>query len=193
VDIILGSGSPRRKSILEGIFGTIRVISPSVDESKLDDESAENYVERIARLKMDAVLSGLKSDQSYCVITSDTIVLIEDKILGKPGSADDAFSMLEMLSGKEHLVLTGICIYTKDGDRTVIKYGLEKTSVNFKILGMEIIEKYLGKINYMDKAGSYAIQEHGEMLVRSVNGSITNVIGFPLRLFFRLMTEIETE
>jgi len=94
--------------------------------------------------------------------------------------------MLRMLSGKEHSVITGICIVLKDGNEFRRFYGCEKTSVRFNKLDDEIIKKYLGMVNYADKAGSYAIQEHGELLVESINGSMTNVIGFPLRLFFRM-------
>lgn len=188
MDVILGSGSPRRKSILQGIFESVQVISPSVDESLLNNEIAEVYAERISNLKMDAVISGLNNRNQCCVITSDTIVAINGRILGKPESFDEAVSMLQLLSGKEHYVLTGICIVLKNEDETARFYGCEKTSVKFKMLNDETVRKYLRMIHYSDKAGSYAIQEHGDLLVESVNGSMTNVIGFPLRLFFQMIS-----
>lgn len=187
MEIILGSGSPRRRYILEGIFGNIKVISPFVDESLKINETAEDYAERVSILKADAVVSALNTDENYCVITSDTIVSIDGKILGKPRDEDDAVSMLQMLSGREHFVLTGICIIIKNMNNTARFYSCEKTSVNFKILDDSIIKKYLGMINYSDKAGSYAIQEHGDLIVESISGSMTNIIGFPLRLFFRML------
>lgn len=185
--IILGSGSPRRRIILEEIFGDVKVISPSVDESLLKDEPAHGYTERITNLKMDAVLSGLNLSERGCIITSDTIVSIDDKILGKPASEDEAVSMLRMLSNKEHSVITGVSLVFKNGNEQERFYGCETTSVRFKMLSDDTIRNYLGKVNYSDKAGSYAIQEYGEMLVDSVTGSMTNVIGFPLRLFFRMI------
>lgn len=186
MNFILGSGSPRRKSILEDIFGTVEIISPSVDESIKEDENAEYYAERIANLKMDAVISLVGEREKYCVITSDTIVVIDGRILGKPESYDDAVSMLRLLSGREHYVLTGLSIgIYRSGKKTRI-YGCEKTYVKFKILDDAVISRYLSIINYSDKAGSYAIQDNGEMLVESINGSLTNVIGFPLRLFFSM-------
>jgi len=191
MNLILGSGSPRRKSILEGVFGSVYVISPSVDESLINDESALDYVERISNLKMDAVISGLNSSEEYCIITSDTIVSIDDKILGKPDSEGDALSMLRMLSGKEHFVITGVCLVLKNSKEIRRQYNFEKTSVRFKKLNDETIGEYLNTVNYMDKAGSYAIQDHGELIVDSVSGSMTNVIGFPLRLFFRMISDME--
>jgi septum formation protein len=187
VKIILGSGSPRRKSILERIFGAVQVIPPSVDESLLPDEKADEYAERISHLKMDAVVSGLNSDGEYCVITSDTIVCIDGNILGKPDSEGDAYSMLRMLSGKEHFVLTGLCIELKNGVERSRLYDSEKTSVRFKMLSDETVKEYLNLVNYTDKAGSYAIQEHGDLLIESTCGSMSNIIGFPLRLFFRML------
>ncbi len=187
MDIILGSGSPRRRIILEEIFGAVKVISPSVDESLLKDEPAYDYTGRITNLKMDAVLSGLSLSESGCIITSDTIVSIDDKILGKPVSEDEAVSMLQMLSNKEHSVITGVCLVLNNSNDQGRFYGCETTSVKFKMLNDYTIRNYLGMVNYSDKAGSYAIQEHGDMLVDSITGSVTNVIGFPLRLFFRMI------
>jgi len=188
VDIILGSGSPRRKIILEGIFESVKVISPSVDESLLNNEIADVYAERITNLKMDAVISGLNNCRKCCVITSDTIVVIDGRILGKPESFEEAVLMLQLLSGKEHFVLTGICIVLKNEDETSRFYGCEKSSVKFKMLNDETVRNYLSMVHYNDKAGSYAIQEHGDLLVESVNGSMTNIIGFPLRLFFKMIS-----
>ena len=188
MDVILGSGSPRRKIILQGIFESVQIISPSVDESLQNNEIADVYAERISNLKMDAVISGLDNCSKCCVITSDTIVAINGRILGKPESFEEAVSMLRLLSGKEHFVLTGICIVIKNEENTARFYGCEKTSVKFKMLDDETVKKYLSMVHYSDKAGSYAIQEHGDLLVESVNGSMTNVIGFPLRLFFQMIS-----
>lgn len=187
MDIILGSGSPRRKFILEELFGEVKIFSPSVDETLFENETASQYTERVTNLKMDAVLSGIILPESYCVITSDTIVSIDGKILGKPVSEEDAFSMLNMLSNREHAVITGLCLVLKNNGSQIRFYDNESTLVKFKILDDQIIKHYLGIINYSDKAGSYAIQEHGELIVDSISGSMTNIIGFPLRLFFKMI------
>lgn len=120
--IILGSGSPRRKNIIEGIFGTVQVISPSVDEKLNDDEMPDNYTERITNLKMDRIISCENFPEECFIITSDTIVSINGKILGKPCSEEDAVSMLHMLSGREHFVVTGLCIAFRNGDEFVRIY-----------------------------------------------------------------------
>jgi septum formation protein len=190
VNIILGSASPRRKSILEGIFGDLQIISPSVDESILENEIPEDYTMRITNLKMDAVLSLSYAGEGSCVVTSDTIVSIDGKILGKPESESEASSMLKMLSGREHYVLTGLSVVFNVSGELKRVYDCEKTFVKFKILDSDTIRNYLNTVNYRDKAGSYAIQEHGEMIVDSVNGSVTNVIGLPLRLFFKIINGI---
>jgi septum formation protein len=187
VTIILGSGSPRRKSILEGIFGAVEVISPEIDESLINDEPVAEYTERISHMKMDAVISRLNNCTDCCVITSDTIVEIGGRILGKPESYEEAESMLRQLSGKEHFVITGLCLASVISSKVERFYGFEKTSVRFRPLTDEAICAYLGMINYRDKAGSYAVQEHGDILVEAVNGSMTNVIGFPLRLFYKML------
>jgi septum formation protein len=190
VRLILGSGSPRRRTILEEIFGSVEVITPCVDETVLFAETALDYAGRITNSKMDEVISGLSIQGQYCIITSDTIVSTEDRILGKPSSEEEAYSMISMLSGKEHFVITGLAVLFNNGRQVKRIYDYETTSVQFKILDESIIKKYLTLVNCLDKAGSYAVQEHGDMLVSSVNGSVTNVIGFPLRLFFRMIRNI---
>jgi septum formation protein len=193
VRLILGSGSPRRRTILEEIFGSVEVIIPCIDETVLFPETALDYAGRITNLKMDEVLSQLNIQGQYCVITSDTIVLIEDRILGKPSSEEEACTMIGMLSGKEHFVITGLSVFFNNGLQIKRVYDYETTSVRFKKLDNDTIKKYLTLVNCLDKAGSYAVQEHGDILVSSINGSITNVIGFPLRLFFRMIRNIRAD
>lgn len=191
--IILGSGSPRRKNILENIFDSIQVISPSVDERTLNNEKPDDYTERVTNLKMDSIILSNSLPERFVIITSDTIVAIDEKILGKPLSEKEAVSMLRTLSGREHSVITGLCIVHKDGAHVKRIYDSEKTLVKFMDLDEKTIKRYLKIVDYSDKAGSYAIQDHGELLVKSVIGSMTNVVGFPLRLFFRMIKRIESE
>ena len=190
MNIILGSGSLRRKSILEEIFDRLQIIKPSADESKFKNEIPSGYVERITNSKMDSILELTKKIENSLVITSDTIVSIDGKILGKPVSRDEAFYMLKLLSGREHSVITGICIILKNSVEIKRLYDYAKTSVKFKELNDKLIDFYLSCADYKDKAGSYAIQEHGELIIDQVHGSITNVIGFPLTLFFGMLNRI---
>ena len=190
MNIILGSGSLRRKNILEDIFDKLQIIVPSIDEIKLKDEMPYNYVERITNSKMDSVLGSIDTLDNFFAITSDTIVTIDNKIFGKPVSRDEAFSTLKLLSGREHSVITGICIILKNSVEIKRLYDYEKTLVKFKKLDDKSIDFYLDCADYKDKAGSYAIQEYGEQIIERVDGSVTNVIGFPLTLFFRMISRI---
>ena len=196
MNIILGSGSLRRKSILEEIFDRLQIIIPSTDETKFKDEMPFDYVERITNSKMDSILDSkeilesIEISENFFAITSDTIVSIDNKILGKPVSRDEAFNMLKLLSGREHTVITGVCIILKNRLEIKRLYDYANTSVKFKKLNDKSIDFYLDCADYMDKAGSYAIQEHGEQIIDQVHGSITNVIGFPLTLFFRMLDRI---
>jgi septum formation protein len=115
-------------------------------------------------------------------------VTIDDLILGKPDSLQEAVDILSLLSGREHRVITAITLCIKKSGSINECTAMESTSVLFKELGMEKINQYIKLVDCMDKAGAYAVQEHGDMLVESITGSITNVIGFPLRLFFSLLS-----
>jgi len=190
MNIILGSGSLRRKTILEDIFDRLQIIPPSIDETKFKDEMAYSYVERITNSKMDSILESTKTLDNFFAITSDTIVSIDGKILGKPVTRDEAFSMLRLLSDREHSVISGVCIILKNSVEIKRIYAYEKTSVKFKKLSDKSIDFYLNCADYKDKAGSYAIQEYGEQIIEQVHGSITNVIGFPLTLFFKMINKI---
>lgn len=181
---VLGSASPRRREILESVFDDIEIAPPHIDESALPGEKPVDYTMRIVSAKMDAVLEGRGNSAVY--LTSDTIVTIDGIILGKPASRGEAFSMLKLLSGREHAVITGLCLaYSRDGVfRRDSAY--DSSTVLFRDLGDDSINRYLDLINYMDKAGSYAVQEYGGMIVDSIKGSVTNVIGLPLGLLFSM-------
>ena len=193
MNIILGSSSLRRKSILEEIFDRLQIIIPSADENKFKYEMPYSYVERITNAKMNSILESIETLDNFFAITSDTIVSIDDKILGKPVSRDEAFSMLKLLSGREHTVITGVSIIFKNSVEIKRLYDYEETTVKFKELSDKSIDFYLSRIDYKDKAGSYAIQDYGEQIIEGVDGSVTNVIGFPLTLFFKMITQIGAE
>lgn len=185
---ILGSASPRRKMILADYFPDIRIIHPAIDETPLESESPEDFARRISFEKMKSVEEKLSGNEDYLAVTADTVVTVDNLILGKPNSPDNAAEMLSMLSGREHRVVTGITLCIRKKGFVKEFTAMESTSVLFKNIDMETITRYMNLVNCMDKAGAYAVQEHGDMLVESITGSLTNVIGFPLRLFFSLLT-----
>lgn len=187
--IVLGSGSPRRRQILESLGCMISIFPPDVDESRHDDEPPESYVLRVLKEKTGFILDQHRSAGDAIIITADTIVTIDGIILGKPVSRDDAVSMLARLSGRSHRVITGICIAIVEDGVTSIHTALEHTTVIFRELDDAVIGHYLNITDYADKAGSYAIQDNGDMIVKSVCGSMTNVIGFPLRLFYSMLVK----
>ena len=182
--IILGSGSPRRREIMEAVFGKVEVVPPDVDEGVLPGEKPEAFTIRIVNEKMDSVLKKTAGDA--VLLTSDTIVTIDGKVLGKPDSFDEAFSMLKLLAGREHKVITGLSLAYRGGIDILRESSIEETSVRFRDVDDSVISRYLELVDYKDKAGSYAIQEYGDMIVDSISGSVTNVIGLPLRLLFSM-------
>jgi septum formation protein len=142
----------------------------------LDGESPEGHVRRLAVEKAAAVSSNYPDE---IVLGADTIVLAPDgTILGKPVDLPDARRMLVSLSGCHHSVLTGVCLMRCASGQS--ESWVCTTDVLFKGYGGEVVERYLGLVNTLDKAGSYAIQEHGDMLVDSIRGLRSNVVGLPV-------------
>ena len=184
--IVLGSSSPRRKELVGRVFPTFTIAVPNVDETPLPGESPETFCLRASRDKAAALLPAMESGD-YLLISGDTIVTIDGLILGKPSSYDDACAMLTRLCGRTHEVMTAVTLHSSiKGVQKEISE-METTRVTFKNLSHDDIIAYLSKIHYMDKAGSYAAQEFGEMIISSVDGSMTNVIGFPMGLFFTML------
>lgn len=188
--IILGSSSPRRKDILSAITGSFEILKPDTDESVLLGESAHAYCVRVAHDKLHALIPAALSEKgNFILIASDTTVSFEDHILGKPVDRIDAMRMIALLQGKTHQVLSSLALYVRKNDTEIFFDGIESTDVTFKTLDAEGIAQYLSRIHFMDKAGAYAAQEQGDLIIEGIEGSVTNVIGFPLRLFFRLCYE----
>lgn len=186
--VILGSSSPRRLDILSIFFNDIAVIKPHIDETLLPGESPVTHVERLALEKCLAIEELLHHDSELTslLVTSDTIVTIDNDILGKPSSYSEAVNMISRLTGRTHTVISGVTIaYTRNNERIRVT-GHEATSVTFKHMNEKQVDHYLSLIHYMDKAGSYAIQDYGYLIVDNISGSYSNVIGFPLRLFWKM-------
>ena len=173
--IILASKSPRRRYLLEQTGLKFSVIPSSIDESKIPLCSPETYVRILSEAKADDIS---KKYPEKWVIGADTIVLKNNDILGKPRSRDEARTMLKQLSGQVHQVLTGYAVCCKAKNKMFSE--TIKTDVQFKNLTHDEIEWYVHTTEPFDKAGSYAIQGLGTFLVKSINGSYTNVVGLPV-------------
>ena len=173
--LILASKSPRRKHLLEQAGLKFSVIASNFKESSVAMSEPVAYVRTLAEFK--ALDISQKHPDSW-IIGADTIVLINNHILGKPGSKDEARKMLMRLSGKSHQVLTGYCICCKN--KKQLFSDTVKTEVHFKKLRLEEIDWYIETGEPLDKAGAYAIQGAGSFLVKSIDGSYTNVVGLPV-------------
>ena len=173
--LILASKSPRRSELLEQAGLTFSVIPSDFDESTVAVSNPDSYVISLAESK---ALDISQKHPAAWVIAADTIVLIDRKILGKPASINEAHDMLRRLSDRTHQVLTGYCICCKKKNRVFSE--TVKTDVRFKKLNDAEIKWYIQTGEPFDKAGGYAIQGIGSFLVRSINGSYTNVVGLPV-------------
>jgi septum formation protein len=170
----LASASPRRRQLLE-LIGVPHVVTPAdIDETPRPAQRAEHYVVRLAREKAGAVW---QSKRDLPVLGSDTTVVIGEEILGKPDSEADAAAMLGKLSGRTHLVHTGIALRTREGREFM---GISTTSVLFAHLTAAQIKAYWASGEPQGKAGAYAIQGLGAVFVANISGSYTGVMGLPL-------------
>ncbi|MDH3981509.1 MAG: Maf family protein [Kiritimatiellaceae bacterium] len=170
--LILASASPRRRELLGSLGIEFSVQIPAIDETPHPGELPRAYAERLAAEKAAAISAGAET----IVVAADTIVVQGTTILGKPTDESHAFEMLTGLSGKTHEVITGVCV--KRGDTN--KIFSVSTEVLFRTLEKAEIISYIATGCPMDKAGAYAIQGGAAHMVKSINGSYTNVVGLPL-------------
>lgn len=177
-EIILASGSPRRKELLETAGLDFRIIVADIEEKIPDGATPQEAVKALAFQKAQAVAN---SHRESIVIGADTVVVCDGKILGKPKNEDDAFNMLRMLSGRSHTVCTGVALIK--GDKA--KNFCDETEVEFHKLSDEEIEAYVKTGEPMDKAGAYGIQGKGCVLVKRINGDYFNVVGLPVSRVYR--------
>ena len=173
--LILASKSPRRRYLLTQAGLSFTVIPSHIDESSVPLSSPEVYVKLLAEAKANQVSEDYPEKW---VIGADTVVMIDENLLGKPESRAEARLMLKRLSGKIHQVFTGYCICCKAKNRSYSE--VIKTDVRFKNLSDMEIEWYIRTNEPFDKAGAYAIQGLGTFLVKSIKGSYTNVVGLPV-------------
>ena len=182
--IILASASPRRRELLKliGLNPEIRI--PEISESMVPGESIEKFMERIT------IAKGINAYQrryySSLVISADTIVLLDDRVIGKPRDREDAREMLQSLSGRMHRVWTGMALMYRGETR----FRLAQTRVFFQRLSETEIISYLEHEDYLDKAGAYAIQGRAAIFVERIEGCFFNVMGFPLNLFYSMAGDV---
>ena len=187
LDVILASASPRRRELLSLIFNDFRVLPSEFDESLVPAElGPADHVVYSATAKARDVASRFPGS---IVVGADTIVVVDGAILGKPAEEQDAARMLAMLSGRTHEVYTGIAVILGDAERS----GVECTEVTFRELSEEIIRRYIATGEPMDKAGAYAIQGKGAVLIRCISGCYPNVVGLPLYKLSTLLGEFGVE
>ena len=177
----LASQSPRRKELLTLAGLSFEVLVSGCDESVPEDYDPEQTVGHLATLKARAV-QALCQPQDV-ILAADTIVVIDGEILGKPKDDADAFRMLRTLSGRTHTVMTGVCITSADKTEQFVS----KTDVTFYDLTDEEIYAYIATKDPMDKAGAYGIQSKGVVLVESICGDYSNVVGLPLARCVRVL------
>ena len=179
--IVLASNSPRRRELLSGLNleYTVRVL-PDIDESYPDTLKGEEIPMYISREKAEAYRNSMAEDE--LIITADTVVCINEKVLGKPRTQEEAKEMLRELSGKTHQVITGVCLMTCGLQRTFSA----TTQVTFDVLTEDEIEFYVEKFRPLDKAGAYGVQEWiGFVGVSRLDGSYFNVMGLPVQRLYQ--------
>jgi septum formation protein len=185
--IILASGSPRRKEILKQAGLNFKVI-PSKKEEITSFTEPEKIVEELAFIKADDIKT--QAPENSIIIGADTIVCNQGAILGKPKNKPEAIQMLLNLQGHEHSVYTGVCIILKQGNQIKVRKFAELTRVKVASLSKEKIEEYCYTGEPMDKAGAYAIQGLFAKYIEGIVGDYYNVVGFPIARFWKEMEEL---
>jgi len=184
--LILASASPRRAEILTAVGWEFEKHAAEIDETELPNEKPADYVQRLAGEKAAVIAEKYKN---RLVLGADTIVVIKNKIIGKPKDLADARKMLQMLSGKWHEVLTGVAI-VKDDE---ISIGLQRTQVKFAELTEAEIEFLIERGEPLDKAGAYAVQAQAALFIEQIKGDYWNVVGLPISLVYELVKQMNAK
>src|SRR5580704_8220580 len=184
--LVLASASPRRQELLRNAAIAFTVQPANIDETPLAGESPRNYAERLAREK---ALTIAKTCPQDLVLGADTIVVVDETILGKPRDADDAARMLRLLSGRTHEVITAVCIATPvrselRTDNRQLTTESESTRVTMTEISDDEIRSYIATGEPLDKAGAYAIQGIASRWIPRIEGDYSNVVGLPVALVY---------
>ena len=183
MEFVLASSSPRRQRILSAVGFQCNVSAPTASEEYHAGEPPAAYAQRSAQAKYDSVRPH---HPSAIIIAADTIVSVGHHVLGKPRDKEDATRMLSLLSSRWHRVLTALTV----GSPSQIRSTLTESLVKFRAISSPEISLYLATGEPMDKAGAYGLQGSGAMLIEKIEGSCTNVAGFPLESFFLALLDI---
>lgn len=184
--IYLVSKSPRRRKLLKQINLPFKTFSVDINERVLNGEKPVKNVKRLAKEKLEAALTKVKNG---IVITADTIVVLDNKIINKPIDKKDAINILNKLSGRFHTVYTGFSIFNSETKKQITDY--EKTLVEFRKLSDDEIREYVKSGSPMDKAGAYGIQDDfGAVFIKKINGCYYNVVGLPLQKVYQTLMKI---
>lgn len=176
--VILASKSPRRKQLMEELNIPFEIIVADIDESIDETNTLTSEIENLSYRKAEAVF---KNNNDALVIGSDTIVVIDGKVLGKPKDEKMAHEMLKMLQGNKHQVITGVTLLSKDAKDSFSVV----SDVYFNEMSDEEIDEYIKTKEPMDKAGSYGIQGHGSKFIKKIDGDFYAVMGFPISEVYR--------
>lgn len=183
--VVLASKSPRRQELLSDLDIEFDVLVPNVDESYPDTLNSDDVAEYISRQKAEPFVNSV--DSQTIVITSDTVVVVGDNVLGKPKDRNEAVKMLEMLSGVTHKVISAVSIVTSKG----VSSFSDVTLVNFRALTSDEIDYYIDNYSPFDKAGGYGIQEWiGYVAIDKIEGSYFNVVGLPVEKLYRKLNQL---
>ena len=186
-ELVLASASSRRADLLRQLGLSFSVVAPNIDESRLPGETPQDFVQRLALEKNVDVSERIKLPA--VVVSADTIVVVGDHILGKPGSREEGLAMLFELSGRSHMVLTGVAISTCEHKHQFVV----GTKVQFRTLSQGEAEAYWMIGEPVDKAGSYGIQDRGAIFVSSIEGSYSNVVGLPLMETAEVLKQLDID
>lgn len=205
--LILASSSPRRREILQAAGFEFEVVPTSVVEERLPGESPEQFVCRMAGEKAEAALDWIAHPSAAPIIMpaiapilgADTVVVLGNETLGKPASAEDARRMLRLLSGKQHRVLTGLCLlappqtWPSPLSELWREVQVASTTVQFSKLTEQEIEEYVASGEPFDKAGGYAIQGLASKYVEGIQGCYFNVVGLPISLLYQMLKRLDPD
>jgi septum formation protein len=187
--LVLASSSPRRAEILRAVEWPFEISAVDIDETQRALESPTAYVERLAREKAEAAAHRFSG---RLVLGADTIVLIDEKVLGKPRDMEDARRMLRELSGRWHEVLTGVAL-VREGERRQRTVAHERTRVHFNAMSEAEINWHAENGRPLDKAGAYAVQGHAALFIREIQGDYWNVVGLPVQLVYKMARELTSD